>query len=272
MSPGKENTPEEVARRVAKLEDHVASMHAGEYDDLLPHLARAFSGQKYISLFHQFLSVQDVPYTTDSSQQDGLERTMIATEVPEARDLVERTYRLGSKVLQEVREHDDPTPYMREILRSLAPLSSSEIIPLQDRMSGILSDIFSDTKDNGYMAKAIFNDDLQAFSAYHGVRKLGERSEADLARYKENLSKYLTVAQAFVSKYAGRNLDGDQRGDAVEQFKDAVRMLRAGEDYTNSSLFNSTAISGMPVDVASQVARVGADYRAAAKLAARSAK
>lgn len=211
----KENTREEVQRRIGKLESHLR-----DTVELFP--SYNFSPREYESAVVQFLQnrqiglhVETVRGTIEAKLlSDGNRPAYTQPQL----DVMERSFRLASKVLQKVREIENPTPYISPILRALSPFDDANLIAYANRVS----DIF--TKDKGCnFSHAVFVEKLSELLEYYHVPKLDQRQTMPKQDYFTAINTLLDIASDFAEKYGKAKLTEDERKRHIEELESRIK-------------------------------------------------
>ena len=220
----KPNTPSEVQRRIGKLEQHlietVQFLEAGE----IPRKGfpeYKFNPTSYESAVVQFLQNKGVPLNVNT-----VRRTLEVRLLPDGNkpiysqpklDVMERSFRLASKVLQIAREIDDPTPYVTNILRALSPLDDIALIEHANR----ISDIF--TKDKEYnFTRSLFTDKLPELLNRYNIPQLDGQQNKPKRDYFTALDTFLDIAAKFAEKYGRKNLTEDQKISLINDLGERI--------------------------------------------------
>jgi len=205
------NTWTHVMKRVAKLEAHMAET-AGELSDICN--IEDFNPADFHNPISSFLIEHGVRYTSEVKKGIALELPEDQTSI----DLAERIYRLGSKILQIIREQEDPTPYMNTIATALRPLVGDGALEHMDT----ISDILSLEKKYGYFRSAILIDGLQDVSRRYKVGTF-ENPRKVKDGYEDALLRYLAFAKDFSASLQGEELDPESIVEYVRDFKSKAR-------------------------------------------------
>lgn len=204
--------------RVNKLED--ALQETEEISEILP---EKIDTESYGDMVLEFCIQKGIDI-----EKKG-KKVVLGENTQEESDLIERIYRLATKILKIQREREDPTPYIENILNVLAPLEDRDIIRNKTGYRDRISNIFTQDKQYQNFIPTVFLDSFgmllekyqgleQEVEGMKGSPSYDKRKSGLIKKYKRIFDGILEIAEEYIRRFP-YELDKE----ALEKFRKEMR-------------------------------------------------